>query len=72
MTQPSGKPNLKRLRFEYRGLKVQVKLVQRPFREGLQAHVSAGTLEFTLAELGLGEAALRQRIEAEIERLLAG
>jgi hypothetical protein len=48
------------------GETVTVTFIKRPFREGIEAKVTLGDRTVTIAELGLGEQALIERIRGEI------
>jgi len=48
------------------GAPVVITFIKRPFREGIEAKVTLGDKTVTLAELGLGEQALIERIRGEI------
>ena len=48
------------------GETVTVTFIKRPFREGIEAKVTLGDKTVTIAELGLGEQALIERIRGEI------
>lgn len=46
-----------------------VRLIKRPFREGIEARVTVKGTELVVGDLGLGQAALQERLSAEIRRV---
>ena len=61
---------LRKKRFSHRGIKYTALIKERPFREGLEVEVNCGDSVIHVAELGLGERALIERLKEEIDTLL--
>ena len=55
--------------FEYRGEIVELELVRRPFREGIEVRFYFNNQLITLPEFGYGLVSIEERVRAEIDRL---
>jgi hypothetical protein len=59
-----------RIRFVHRGREFEAIVIKRPFREGLEVKLEVDGKVIHLAELGLGEKAIVERLKNEIDRIL--